>query len=417
MLISLRGIHEKMNNFWLGVLVITTLIGPLVYLGFASLYHFVVLALLLMVLYKGVNTAQFKTEIMLFLVLWLAEAVISVVWAPNKTMALQYVYYIFLIFSICILFHCYLSKDNLTAFSQFMVVVLFICNLIAVWEMYSGNHLVEGYLSDPVRLRLLMFVPGGFYFNPNDFATFIIQALPFSLMCISSKKIPIRIMAIGNFILSIVTVCATQSRTQMIIISMMYVFFILVFNKKALLKYGTVLTVVAIVLYFVYSGFRDVINAAIESLSEGSILSSATTTGASLNIRLNLLKNAAIILYDTLGFGIGAGCHRAVMEAYSSQYYNTSDIVIVHNLAAEIFVDYGVIVGIVFLIAIYRSCFQLIRIYKKNTDSDVRLLAIMLAFSLGIFIFCGVSSSSILQISSLWVTFCFASQFIKLYRA
>lgn len=416
MLISMQSINEKFNNFCLYLLVITTLIGPIIYLGVASLYHFVIMVFFMLVIYKGMNTAYLKTDIMLFLALWFSESLISVIWAPDKMMAMQYVYYIFLIFAVGILFHSFLYKGNIVAFSHFMVIVLLVCNLVAIWEMTTGNHFYKDYLSDPNTVHLYQYVPGGFYQNPNDFATFIIQVLPFSFMCISSKKLFVRVVALLNLVLSFVTICATGSRTQMLIAIMMYVFFVVVYNKKALMKYLSVFVIVFVGLYFAYPDFQDVVNEALESLSGEALLTSATTDGASLNIRLNLLRNGAIMLYDTIGFGVGAGCHRSVMSTYSSMHYNTYKVLPMHNLTAEIFVDYGVFIGVLFLAALIKSCFALFRIFRTNEDKDIRFLAIMLAFSMGMLILCGVSSSSILQLTSIWMTFCFTSAFIKIYK-
>lgn len=407
--------NVKLNNFCLYLMVITTMIGPMIYIGFASLYHFVVFAMLIVVLYKGINTGNFRTGIITFLFLWFVEAAVSVIWAPDKMIALQYVYYIFLILGICVLFHCFLSKENLMRFSHFMVFVLFACNLVAFWEINTGNHLVADYLSTPLRLRLLKYVPSGFYRNPNDFATFIIQSVPFSFMCLSSSKRIIRMMSMFNVLGSFITVCATQSRTQIILMLAMYIFVALVFKKRTVIKYSLVACLVAMVLYFIYPQFRGLIDEAMESVSSRSLASNMDAEGGSVNTRINLLKNAGYILLDTFGFGIGAGCHRAVMAEYSSTYFDSHGVLIMHNLLGEIFVDYGVVMGIAFIIAIVISCYRLVYIYRTVDDYNIRTLSIMLAFSLGVMILCGMSSSSILQLTSVWLTFCFTSAFIKLY--
>ena len=408
--------NVKLNNLCLYLMVITTMIGPLIYIGFASVYHFVVFAMLLMVLYKGIYTGNFRTIIMAFLLFWVVEAAVSVIWSPDKMLTLKYVYYIFLILGVCILFHYFLNKQNLIKFSHFMVLILLLCNLIAFWETNTGNHLAQDYLSTPLRLRLLKYVPGGFYRNPNDFATFIIQIIPFSFMCLSSPKRWIRAVSVFNLIASFFTVCAAQSRTQILLLLAMYVFFALVFRKKMLLKYGLLVCVVATVLYFIYPQFNDLIDGALESVSGKSLVSNISTGSGSLNTRVNLLRNAGYILLDTFGFGIGAGCHRVVMAEYSTMYFDTHGILVMHNLLGEIFVDYGFLIGIIFVFTIVSSCRRLFRIFKSEEDYNIRLLAIMLAFSMGAMIFCGMSSSSILQLTSMWLTFCFTSAFINLYQ-
>ena len=416
MLISLQNNQKQLNNFGLYLLVITTLIGSMVYIGFASLYHFVILGLLTLILCLGINTADFKTDIMKFLLIWLAEAIISTLWAPDKMLALQYVYYIFLINGICTLFHCFLRRENLLTFSHFMVVVLLVCNLIAFWEIYTGKHLLKDYLSTSDRLRLFKYVPAGFFMNPNDFATFIIQILPFSFAGISSPKRLFRILSSLNTIVAFFIICATQSRTQIILILLMYVFFAIIIRKKELIKLSAFVVAASILLYFIYPEFNRLIDRALDSVSGNSLAAVVALEGGSAHIRINLLKNAGHMLLDTFGFGIGAGCHRVVMAEYSSLYFNVGRITVMHNLLGEIFVDYGILAGVLFLAAIINSCRRLYRIYKKAEEDHIRVLAIMLFFSLSMFVVCGISSSSILQLSSVWMTFCFTSAFVKIYK-
>lgn len=416
MLISLQNRKEQLNNLWLYLLVITTLVGSAIYIGFASLYHFVIFVLLISVLLLGINTADFKTDIMKFLFLWLIEAVISLLWAPDKILALQYVYYIFLINGICVLFHCFLSKKNLLDFCHFMVCVLLLCNIIAFWEIQTGNHLVANYLSTPGRLRLLKYVPGGFYWNSNDFATFIIQIIPFSFAGVFSSKKSVRIVSTLNLAASFVTVCATQSRTQTILLLGMLLFYLFVIPKRKAFAYVALACVATTLLCLANPDMKELINNAVESVSGKALLSTERLEGTSIGIRINLLKNAGLILLDTFGFGIGAGCHRAVMAEYSAMHFNTSRVIVMHNLLGEIFVDYGLIVGVLFLGMIVVSCGKLFHIFKTTEKMQIRVLAIMLFCSLGTFILCGVSSSSVLQLSSVWLIFCFTSAFIKLYK-
>lgn len=419
MLISLQNSQKKLNIFFLYLLVVTITIGPLVYIGVASLYHFVILGLLAFVLCLGIHTADFKTNIMRFLLVWVAEALVSVLWAPDRMSALRYVYYIFLIFGICVLFHCFLCRENLITFSHFMVVVLLICNLIAFWEMRTGNHLLKNYLSTPSRLRLLKFVPGGFYLNPNDFATFIIQIIPFSFAGAFSSKRAIRILSAFNFVASFVTICATQSRTQIILLLGMFLFYMLAIPKRRALAYGALACAAMTLLYFIDPDMKTVITKALESVSGEALLSIEALEGASVSTRMNLMKNAGHILLDTFGFGIGAGCHRSVMSAYSAMYFDTRGVEVMHNLLGELFADYGIIVGALFVVTIISACRSMLHIYKTTKDTEtheVRILSLVLLYSFGMFAVCGMSSSSILQLSSVWLTFCFTSVFIKLFK-
>ena len=408
--------NVKLNNFCLYLMVFVTMLGPLVYVGIASLYHFVYIALMLIIVYKGINTRDYKTAIMRFLLLWFAESFVSVLWAPDKMVALQYIYYIFLILCSCVLFHYFLSRDNFEAFMHVMVLILFVCNLVAFWEVKTGNHLFTDYLSTPLRMRVLKYVPCAFFWNPNGLATYIIQILPFSFVGISSRKIWIRIISGFNLIASFFSICAAQSRTQIILIFVLYIFFAMISRRKVILKCGLFAIAVSVLLYFTYPDFNSLINDAMKSVTGESVASSLNNDGGSLNIRVNLMKNAGYILLDTFGFGIGAGCHRVVMPEYSALYFDTHGILPMHNLLGEIFVDYGILMGMAFIIVIITSCRSLHRIYRSDHEKNIRMLAIMLEISLALMIVCGLSSSSLIQTTSMWFVFCFTSAFINIYK-
>ena len=60
------------------LIAFTTAVGSLIYLGFASLYHLVVVFFLLLVLFKGNPFNQMQTIIIRFLLYWFLEAIIKV---------------------------------------------------------------------------------------------------------------------------------------------------------------------------------------------------------------------------------------------------------------------------------------------------------------------------------------------------
>lgn len=411
--------RESANQFKslipLIVLAITTLVGQMIYLGFASLYHFVIIGLFALVLIKKryINIRN-TTAIMKFFLLWVFEAICSVVWAPSKELAMQYVYYIFLMMAMCFLFHHYINKESIEGFAVVMVAILFLCNVIAIWEVVTGNHLVKDYLSTPLRQRLFQYVPGTFYRNPNDFATFVIQAIPFSLYLAMSHKKIIRMVAIFNVVASFFSVIAAQSRTQIILLILIYVCSAIFMDKKKLLGISVLLLLGVVVIYNIYPAFEELVDEGLMSISVGEIASS-TEDGGSLGTRIALLKNAGRILLDTMGFGAGAGCHRVIMSEYAARYNYTGGILVMHNLLGEIFVDYGIIIGIAFIITLVISIKKLFIIGRYVQEKQIRQFSFFLSLSLGVFVICGMSSSSILQLTSLWMTICFASAFIKVY--
>ena len=396
------------------ILIVSTLLGPLVYLEVASLYHFVIMGLGVLLLCKGFSIEDYDLTIMKFLGIWLLEALFSCFWAPDKPIALRHVYYIFLIFGVCLLICTYITKENLITCFRVLIFILLICNIIAIWETISGHHLQKDYLDSALRLRLLEFMPGTFYRNPNDSATNMIQLLPFSFAGIFDKKSYIRIISIINLILSFYSVCAAQSRTQVIIIIMMFIFFSLLMKKGALL--GILVGAAALLLVFslIFPDLGVIVTDAIESIATDEIQNSAEV--GSLHTRTNLFRNGIFMLIDYFGLGVGAGCHRALMPAYAAEHYYTGGITVMHNLFGEILVDYGIFIAIAFIITIIVTCSNLLKIYRKGESMEMKIASLMLFFSTATFILCGVSSSSILQLTSLWMTFGIVAAIIKINK-
>jgi hypothetical protein len=185
-------------------------------------------------------------------------------------------------------------------------------------------------------------------------------------------------------------------------------------DKRKLLGIFVVLLLGVVIIYNVYPAFKELVDEGLVSISAGEIASSAED-GGSLGTRMALLKNAGYILLDTMGFGAGAGCHRVIMSEYAARYNNTGGTLVMHNLLGEIFVDYGIFIGIAFIITLVISIKKLFIIGRYAQEKKIRQFSFFLSLSLGVFVICGISSSSILQLTSLWMTICFASAFIKVY--
>ncbi len=396
--------QNKQNVIFFSLAAITTLVGPIIYIFFASLYHFVLLGLLFLLLLKGFYFKDCATPIIKFSAFWFFEAAVSCIWAPDKQFALKHVYYVFLIFAVMLLIHNYIN-NKIVFFncSRVLVILLFICNVVAVWEVVTGHHLQSDYLGSEVRLRLLKYMPGTFFHNPNDSATNMIFLLPFSLAGIYDKKRYIKIFSVTNIFLSVFSICASQSRTQIIIALFMLAAFLVVSKKVTLLWVFAGIGAVIFVLYLIYPDFQRVISEAFESISKQELQRSAEV--GSGRVRINLFKNGLYMLVDTGFFGVGAGSHRVYMPLYSEKYYYTGSITVMHNFLGELLVDYGLWVAVAFIGTIIKTCFRLFKIFRKTEDYQTKIISIMMFFAVGSFVICGLSSSSIVQLTSLWIPF------------
>lgn len=407
--------NNKNNTVILYLIICSILAGGSLRIGFVSLYHIVIMASLVRLIIKK-HTRLFSliapnNPIVCFMLIWLARALISVIWAPDIRLALKYVYCIFLITALVILFTNLITPENKKHIVKFMVVLLSVLNLIGLWEITTGNHLMRDYLGTPSRLRLLANVPGGFFANPNDFATYLILIIPFSMTAISVGTRPVRYISAFNLAAAAVVIAGTQSRTQIILITVMYIVFLLILLKSA--KRTAAGLIAAVLFIYNSSRFGSIVAGAFDSV-QFSAVTNSFVSGGSMAARLNLLKNGAHILEDTLGFGCGAGCHRVIMSAYADAYYDTYGILVMHNFPAELFVDYGWVVGLIFAASILMTVIMLRHTAGHAEDRHIRRESVILILSVCVFVISTVSSSSIVQLTSLWTLTAYTAAFIKI---
>lgn len=406
--------RKKYSRIFLIMIVCTTLIGGSIRLGFASLYHFVLFGILFYLIAPQMRLVISRNNYILrFLLLFFLEALISVVWAPDKGMAFQYIYYVLLIFIMAYLIDRLCSFENLDFFIAFMVVLLFILNLIGIWESITNHHIVAGYLSGG-RARLFAYVPAGFFYNANDFSTYIVQIIPFSFVACLYGKGLIRKLSYLNLFLSVYVVFRTYARTHIILLMLLFlVFFFMTMKAKKVIRLLCLIILGLGIVYYVYPSASDLILDGLSSISSQQIMMSSME-GGSLGTRIALLKNAGMICLDTFGFGIGAGCHRVVMKNYSAHYFNAGDTLVMHNLLGEILADYGILITVFFLYTLVKSIKSLLLIYKYSSNKKIQSLSIMFIATLCMFLICGISSSSIIPLASMWVTFCYIGVYIRI---
>lgn len=401
------------SKFYLFLIIITSLVGGMIYLGVASLYQFVFLLIALVIFITfGLELSNLQNNPIVRYMWWMfLEAGISIIWAPDKGLAGKYTYYVLLLLIYAYLFDSLVNKNNMEYITSLMVVLLFALNLIGVWESITGHHLLRDYLGNAGRARMLAYVPGGFFMNPNDFATYIIQILPFSFIASISGKNKIGIIGILNIFLSAYVILRTESRTQIIVLLVLMIFFVSIAVKKGkAIKLIFLLAAGSILIFILYPSFTDYLTQGLASVSRDEIAKSST--GGSLGTRIALLKNCGMILLKTLGFGVGAGCHRVVMKSYSAKYFYTGNVVVMHNILGEIFADYGIIIGIFFINTLVKMIRMLYWISK--TDSDNEIAAKLFIATLCTFLVCGIASSSIIQLTSIWTTICYIGAFVRI---
>ena len=110
-MLKIKNVNKKISFALITTLIVATLVGPMVYLGFASLFHFIVMGIFLYTLLtRKLTLHTYKNPIMIFLEIWLLVAILSNIWSVSKSTSLQYTYYIFLIYAMGYIFTNQFSK-------------------------------------------------------------------------------------------------------------------------------------------------------------------------------------------------------------------------------------------------------------------------------------------------------------------
>jgi len=407
------------------LLIISILLGPLIYLKVAASFHFVILgSFVYIVLNMLKNNTKIKISklrrlpMLRFFLFWISYSVFTLLWASDKMLVFKYSYNIGLLFLVFVIFQY--SINTPTKFYKilnFMVLVLTLINFIGIWEIMTGNHILANYLENPARARMLRFTPGGFFMNPNDNAMYVLQILPFSLINFyNEKNYKIKYLSRLNIFLSPIIIAATGSRTMFILCIIMLFLFALPNLKKKSIRRIFTLSIILLIITTISINIplvNKTISKATDEVRISNLMQSIYEEGGSGNIRVNLTLNSIKMMINSYGFGVGAGNHRVLMYEYSSNYYYTGTVAAAHNLLAEILADYGIFVFALFVFSILKSI-KILNIKRKNYTVRNQKIAYILLISNVIFVIAAIGSSSIIQIPALWIMLALTNTYLNL---
>jgi teichuronic acid biosynthesis protein TuaE len=311
----------------------------------------------------------------------------------------------------------YLKELNQLKFVYYLWLFVFVLLIpVAIWEVITGNHLSVSGLSEEIRLRVL-FAPTTVFYNQNDYAAYI--ALTFPMILVWIRYYPKFIgRALGVFvcIASFWMLILTLSRSCYIAVltGMTFWFlFLLRWNKKFKVLVLTAFMCVILVVVFP-TRTQDVLEKLeIQAAGLSDMVLQNKDIGT-LNIRLNLIKNALYFTIQSAGFGVGAGNAEYYMENY--KIFPVAEFTNVHNWWAEILTNYGVLIFTGYLIFYFSLFYNLWSAYKKVDNLTEKILCEALLVGLVSFSLAAISSSSIMSFRPQWMFIGFALAFLNYCR-
>jgi teichuronic acid biosynthesis protein TuaE len=393
----------------LGMVVFSFPLGPIQVFPYRILMP--IIWLVVMFLVKG-NKVSLRNSLdkvrlfILFLLVWLIYAVISMSWAIDTSDALRHIISLLLSFSLIAFSVVFLESINdLYVVLIIWLALLGLSMLVGVIETYEGIHLpVSRYYQ--IRYR----VPTAFFYNQNDFATFLSLSSSFLFSFILfSRKIPCRVLSILSSFLLFYMMIATGSRANYLAIIMVILYFIGVALASGKFSGEIILLIFGLLLLgFIFSD--RLID---EFTSLLSSLQSISNPLVNPSKRINLIRNGFSFLGSTWGFGVGAGNFESWMQTRS--VFDTGHIINAHNWFLELLVNYGVIIFIGYILFFLSLIFQIYRVLRTHWDDHymkvvgVGILGSMVGFPLA-----SLSPSSFARFRPHWLLFALALAYINI---
>lgn len=311
---------------------------------------------------------------------------------------------------------------------DYLVVILKICIavliLIGYVEILFGWHFQSSMINDPQYIAEVesyyagkevpastYYIATGIFYNPNDFCAMLCIFSPLFLyhQDKSKLKLVLSYLAITSVFLILLIDDAWICIVSLIIGLLIYV----IFSKARSMTYVGLLLAYVIPRYFgkkIIDGINillyrctgsEVFNHSIcisdvESAVSVQVENNANGNG-SMFYRLNTYREGLRATFvDSKGLGLGPGGFPQYFSKIADSHHMIANP---HSLWLEILSQYGILIFVLFSIALLLICIKLIRLYKYNHD-----LKCILIISVGVtFAFACFSPSNFLQNTYYWV--------------
>lgn len=289
------------------------------------------------------------------MIIWFIWGVLSFFWIKSSGAWLSHILILFTAFAYAITAPVLVRKKDLIRNTKNILLFSYVLNIIiGLFEVRTGLYLFTQNRENIGVFSSLRY-PLTFFYNPNDYAVFLVFG---TILILFFDRI--KINKISNAFFLILTLVATiylliiaQARLALFaaIIAILIKMYFLIESKKIR---GT-LVIFSLFLTFGLFEYYDTIILASESVI-------ADYSG---NIRLNLIKNALHYLSDSNFIGVGAGNLKYYLDNYT--IHNTMQIFDVHNWWIEILVTYGVFIFAIYIYSYLNVLFRASKkLYSKN---------------------------------------------------
>lgn len=389
---------------------------PQLYL-FHIIFFLFLFGLLLSIFLKGKIKLKIKNVkfYLVFFVIWFTWILISFFWIEDLSLAIKFsfIYLMMFIFTWTLIF-CNQDENFLKKTLKILFYISLTALFIGTLEAFTDFRLpVSPYLNlnkySADVAEQISSVPTSFFYNPNNYATFLAIILPFIFFAYkyfsSNEK---KIIFILSTLLIVINIIVTGSRINilsLIFVTFFYLFFFLTrkFSFEKVVKYFLLFLVVIPIFFFLLNNndllktrFESAIYAINNIFSEKESLDKGGSVFTRITITKEILWPSSALNYIR-GFGVGNS------RAYFEQKNVTGKIVDPHNWWLEVLGEFGLIFFLFYVIFFASLLKKLWIIMKRKDNPFVVYISSSCFFSLLAFIFSSMSPSSVVYFFPHWI--------------
>ena len=351
-----------------------------------SYYDIALLLLWVIVANKRYVKKQFEV---LFFFFWLCIAFMSVWRSEAINLWAYYILYLSITILAIQFFNTISSERVFDLAARAFSFALLIHVLIGLYEVTHHRYLFEvGSFSKRYYGKTAVSI----FHNPNDYSTFLIVLLPFSIYCMThARRFGEKIINAGIIIASVVLLILGESRLAIIALFLMGGMIYIALVRKS--RYRFLCDA-----FLIFMAAVIILTPSVRSWI-GRVLRNNTLNLNSNSdiIRVNLIKNGLAFLKQTYGFGVGAGNLYDWFKFRS--VYNIGNILYMHNWYIEILATFGILLFVLYMIFHIRILIDLFRQAAKEKN----ILGIHVAYLSSFLCFSIMSISSSTNVYSEWV--------------
>jgi teichuronic acid biosynthesis protein TuaE len=341
-------------------------------------------------------------SLIVWLAAWLGWLLLSLLWAPDKTAGFRYLALLALmVVVLAATTYWGTTRQRLHALLVVLGVALALNLLVATAEGTLGLHLPSSAYGGQ---RITRFATG-FFFNPNDLATYLAMSLPFLLVGLFlTRRASLRALALLGLALSAYALLHTGSRVALVAIGFETLLVIAVLFARGRVRHrGTIAVIgVALLAGLAFLAFNSSQSSLLDQFQLSAVTQQVESGSGSGGSRVALLRAGwrAALQYDLAGAGPGNA------EGLVRQQPNRlGELANLHNWWMEVLVDGG-LPGLVFYLLFYVGLFvALWGIGRDSADPQLRFLGTATSIAVAGYVIGCWGPSSVFDFPPMWVLF------------